>query len=150
MVEFTLLSKLQHNPVHELLPHLVYILFLPAAAKVLRSFPGSLYPSNNHLLRSYYLIKFPEVCNLITMSIGTSPDVGNLLKTTFYASTADSLTTHFIEETSEGCSIKSVLPENLTEVLMRTATFHCGSCIYCSSLGEPHKNLFYGIPNIFC
>ena len=58
------------------------------------------------------------------MSIGTSPDVGNLLKTTFYASTADSLTTHFIEETSEGCSIKSVLPENLTEVLMRTTTFH--------------------------
>ena len=28
---------------------------------------------------------------------------------------------------TECCSIKSVLPENLTEILMRTATFHCGS-----------------------
>ena len=27
----------------------------------------------------------------------------------------------------ECCSIKSVLPENLTEVLMRTTTFHCSS-----------------------
>ena len=30
-------------------------------------------------------------------------------------------------KSSECCSIKSVLRENLTEVLMRTATFHCGS-----------------------
>ena len=32
-----------------------------------------------------------------------------------------------VECTPECCSIKSVLPENLTEGLMRTATFHCGS-----------------------
>ena len=37
---------------------------------------------------------------------------------------------------TECCSIKSVLPENLTEILMRTAT-------------NADKNLFYGTPLIF-